>query len=247
MLFLNSFAQSRFSFQYFVPHMVFGRSGDTFVTTTFVVVNLSTRPVQGWVTAYTSTGDLMKAFGISWPVVSIRPIAEQGFISPPLGQRFVSTRTTFLSDETEFQVGWAEIVSDGAIGIVVQLTWSKAGRIITTTSLLPDPLTTNFSTYAQVSLSSATGVALLNPSSVPTQVRIAIYDSEGNFLDQRRIILPPKNKIAQFLNEGELFTELQLLQGSVEVSSPVPLAATAILVTENYWSTYRILPARLDE
>lgn len=231
--------------QIFVPHIAIGIADGTSINTSFQLLNLSNQPVTGSITAFTNTGKLFEAFEFAKPVAP-GSVPWKLFGLAPLGRASIGTRTTFRSDETGFQAGWALIESTGPIGVVVQFAWRSRGEIIAAASILPDPLTNQFSTPIHVSLLEATGLALVNPSEQSTaEIKLTAYNHEGNVVGETLIALPPRHNMAAFINEAGLFPQLQQLTGSIEVSSTVPVTATVIQSDRNRWTAFRVFPGRI--
>jgi hypothetical protein len=143
-------------------------------------------------------------------------------------------------------IGWASITSTTEIGVVTVLKYLQVpGDVVTSTSILPDPMTEAFSFLAQHRAPASTALALLNPSETETAtVSVKLYKRDGEFQEERTIQLSPRGKVVQFLNEGELFTNLDIFFGTAEVSSTLPLAAMIIEVEKTAWSTSRVFPPR---
>jgi hypothetical protein len=155
------------------------------------------------------------------------------------------SRTSTISGPYSI-IGWASITSTTEIGVVTVLKYLQVpGDVITSTSILPDPVTEAFSFPAKHRAPASTALALLNPSDTETAtVNVKLYDRDGDVQEERMIELSPQGKVVQFLNEGELFTDLGIFYGTAEVSSTLPLAAMVIEVEKTDWSTSRVYPPR---
>lgn len=232
-------------FEYFVPQVVDGQNepltSDAF-RTIFQFVNLS---------GETALVRLRVEPDGEFPfdrLIPPSPVPRGGgepeveFSIPPLG----AAQTETLRGPFSI-VGWARIESTQPLGVVVVLQYVEAGteRVIASTSVLPDPLTEAFSTYATIGRGRSLGLALLNPSTAASAtVDIQLRRIDGQLEATRQIALEPGEKIAQFFNQGELFTDLEVFQGSAEFRSTAPLAVMTIQVDGENWSASRVLPPR---
>ncbi len=231
-------------FDYYVPQVVDGRfqpSDSDFLRSTFQFVNLSDREAQ--VRLRLVADDDQPFSRLS------RPIAPGGggsgvsmlqFAIPAQG----ATRVTTINGPFSI-VGWAKIESTELLGVMVLLQFIEpaTGRPIASTSVLPDPPTTAFSNYLTMGYGQNHGLALLNPSSTESaDVEIQLRRHDGEMAGSRRIVLGPGKKIAQFYNEGELFTDLEIFHGSAQIRSNVPLAVMTIQVDGATWNAARAFP-----
>lgn len=234
-------------FEHFIPQVVDGADQplhpDRFFRTEFHVVNLSKSEVNVEIELTQNDGQPMSRIRSPGLGPGGGTSSQARFVLAPLGQQTVATTNAPFT-----QIGWAIVRSSGPVGVVATLQYLVSGSndVVTSTSILTDPPSEKFSAYGRISTSASTGIALLNTSSLKTAlVKIQLYNNEGTLQDERTIALLPRGKIAQFLNEDSLFTGLQIFEGSIEVSSSMPLAATIIRVDKTYWSTFRVMPSRL--
>lgn len=241
--------QALAQFEHFIPQVVDGVDQplhpDRFFRTEFHIVNLSQSELSVEIELTQNDGQSMSRIRSPGLGPGGGTSSRALFVLAPLGQRTIGT-----TNGPFIQIGWAIVRSSGPVGVLATLQYLMSGSndVVTSTSILTDPPGQKFSTYGRLSASASTGIALLNTSSSETaQVKIQLYDNNGILQDERTIALLPRGKIAQFLNEGSLFTELQNFEGSIEVSSSVPLAATVIRVDKTFWSTFRVWPPRLSQ
>jgi hypothetical protein len=138
-----------------------------------------------------------------------------------------------------FQVGYAEIESDFDEGFGLELVFRRFGandRLITSTSILPQPTSTAFSFLAFSDSFARTGVALVNPAAngSAAEVTMLLYDSFGNLLDTAEVTVQSGHRFSQFIDEStpaaDLFPEIaaEEFSGTIEVRSDVPVAVTII-------------------
>lgn len=233
-------------FEYFVPQVIAGENAPQdrahCFQTQFHIINLSSDQVSVEIRATRDEGAPMAVLAQPGLVRFQSGSSSVTFVIPVRGQRTISTLNGPFR-----QIGWAVIRSTGRLGVVVTLQYlvSGSGQVVTSTSLLPDPPQRKFSMWVAMGTDIASGVAVLNPSALESaQVNFRLFDRSGQFAGERTIVLPPSSKIAQFLNENQLYTELRDFQGTVEVSSAVPVAVTTIRVEKTYWSTFPAFPPR---
>jgi len=156
-----------------------------------------------------------------------------------------------------FQVGYAEIESDFGEDFGLELVFRRFGannRLITSTSILPQPTSQAFSFLAFSDLFARTGVALVNPADNETaaNVTMELYDSLGNLRGTASVVLQAGHRFSQFIDEAtpaaDLFPEIAAEQfsGTIEVRSDVPVAVTIIRTegTEFLFTTQTVQQAR---
>lgn len=216
--------------------------------TSFNFMNLSSTTSRVSVQVFDNSGDPL-------PILSLDPgpfgdpfgAAETGLEIAGLGSASLAT-----FPDPDVLVGYAVVqVDQGAVGFeVVFRRFDGSGVLVTTTSVLPEPLTQAFSFVAFSNSFANSGIALLNPveNGVTANLEVEIYNNQGNLIGIRGVALPPGEKIARFINEDELFPELagQQFTGSVEVRSDLPVAVTIIKLEGNqgFFTTQTVQPAR---
>ncbi len=231
----------------FAPQVVSGFNGPEdarFFMTEFSFLNLSgTTTVSVVLELLQDDGSPFPALRPIPPVPGPGTVGRVEFSLSPRGTERIET-----APNSSFPlVGWARVESSKEIawGATLQYRDALSGGVITSTSVLPEPLTHNFTTIVFISRQGGPriGIALLNPSdtdSAETEVRL--FNLDGSLRDVRTITLEPLEKIAQFFDEGDLFVDLDTFRGSAEVSSTIPLAVTVIRLDETYWSSLRTFP-----
>ena len=226
----------------YVPQVVSGREdslGLAFVSR-FHLVNLSGVPVMAEIEARMNDSSPMKIF--SGPGSSDFTSTVSKAV-PAWGEETVSSTVV-----NGLKVGWARIQTNGPVGIVVTLaaySLDASGQILTSTSIIPDETKSEFTAYALISKPAKTGIAVLNPSTTGTaETTFRIIDKAGTIVEEKNMTFQPLEKIAQFLDDKGLFENLQSLEGSLEVTSSIPVAATVIRVDGQYWSSFGTFAAR---
>ena len=138
-----------------------------------------------------------------------------------------------------FQVGYAEIESDFGEDFGLELVFRRFGandRLITSTSILPQPTSTAFSFLAYSDSFARTGVALVNPAAnnAAATVNMILYDSLGDLVGTAEVVLQSGHRFSQFIDEStpaaDLFPEIasEDFSGTIEVRSDIPVAVTII-------------------
>ena len=225
----------------FVPQIVVGDTVSYSYVTRLHLVNLTAVPVSGTIEARLDDA-------ASWPVFGVGEgngfVNTKSFNLPALGESTVS-----MSSSEQLRVGWVKILSSGPVAAVATLTAYSSGtdpEPITSTSIIPDQLTSAFSAYARISEKISTGFAILNPSlTSQAEVTFRLFDQMGTAGNVREVILQPGNKIARFLKEEPFFPNVSSFEGTMEVSSSQPLSATVILVEGTYWNSFGVFPSRV--
>lgn len=123
-------------------------------------------------------------------------------------------------------VGWAMVSSGSSVGVsAVFLVTGAGGNVQSAAGILPQPSQTSFTLIGLIKAAANTGVAILNPSSSsPANATFKAFDANGvQASTTKSITIGPQSKIAQFFYEGSLFTDLTDLDGTVVVSSDIPI------------------------
>jgi hypothetical protein len=78
---------------------------------------------------------------------------------------------------------------------------------------------------------SETGVAVANPYDVPASVTFIKRSRNGNFIDSCVAVIPPLHQLALFI--GQICKPLDTLdyEGSLEITSEIPIVALALQTT----------------
>jgi hypothetical protein len=217
----------------YIPQIGFGEG----LETTFTFLNFSATTNRLEIRAYDSDGnevDLLYRPGSPF---------EDEIAVDTLGVEvagFGSAEAVTFSDV--FSVGYAEIESDLSEPFGVEVVFrrvSPTGALLTSTSILPQPLSKAFSFLAFSDSFARTGVALVNPAdnAQSANVTLTLLDRFGGEKGKAVVVLSPGAKFSQFIDEASaqavLFPELQQEQfsGTIEVRADVPVAV-AILRTE---------------
>jgi hypothetical protein len=149
---------------------------------------------------------------------------------------FGSATAETFSDS--FQVGYAEVDLNFGEGFGLELVFRRfdGSRLITSTSILPQPTSKAFSFLAFSDSFARTGVALVNPAANDTaaEVTMTLFDNLGNLRGTAEVTLQSGHRFSQFIDEAtpaaDLFPEIaaEEFSGTIEVRSHVPVAVTII-------------------
>lgn len=204
--------------------------------TEFNFVNFSATTNRVEVRAYDNDGN-------PWSVLSSQA-------SPFEGQQAVDVRgveiagfgssqlQSFSENRDQVKVGYAEITSDFDEPFGVEAVFrrmSPAGALVTSASVLPQPLTREFSFLAFANSFARTGIALVNADAEnQVDVTLKLLDRFGTVVGEKTLSLAPRAKIVQFIDEStvaaDLFPELasQDFSGTMEGRATGPIGVTLI-------------------
>ncbi|MGH9340451.1 MAG: hypothetical protein ACRD1R_12895 [Acidobacteriota bacterium] len=217
--------------------------------TTFNFVDLSGETNRVAVRAFDDTGEPLELLSSGpSPFQGQTAETEIGVEISGLGG---TVAETFSSDPDSIQVGYVEITAEAPVGVeVVFRNFSSEGRLLTTTSVLPEPLTQAFSFIAFANSFAKSGIALLNPASngQSVDVSVQLYNRFGDLAAESVIELDQGQKVAILIDDPRLFPELlgQEFTGSIEIRATAPLGVTIIRVegSEAFLTTQTVQPAR---
>ncbi|MGI8783448.1 MAG: hypothetical protein ACR2L2_07360 [Acidobacteriota bacterium] len=169
-------------------------------------------------------------------------VSASGVELAGLGIAFL--RTASAAPNT-LQIAWAEVSSSGPVAVEIVISILDANqKLLSATSVLPQPLTAAFSFATVFSQTVGTGVALVNPktSLQSANIRLRLFDRFGQFLGEQTVTLAPGGKTSRFVHE--LFTGLSNFAGSVDVRSDVPVGVMVLRVEGLHLTTQQLLPPR---
>jgi hypothetical protein len=233
----------------FVPQIAFGNG----IETEFIIINNSEDMNRVLVKAYDDSGDPVNLLLADASPFSPRTAVDQ--LGVEMAGKGVANMFTFSETPDQTTIGYAEIVSDFDAPFGVEVAFrtfdSTGSTLLGTTSVLPQPLTQEFSIIAYNNSFASTGFALLNPpsNSGPATVTLTLYDHFGVMVDKSEVVLEVGQKLAKFLSEepffpGTLAGEDDFV-GSVEVSSDVPVSVTVIKLEDgSFFTTQTVQPSR---
>ncbi|HYK91932.1 MAG TPA: DUF5060 domain-containing protein [Acidobacteriota bacterium] len=138
--------------------------------------------------------------------------------------------------------------SDGLGGAVLTISDGQSAASELTVPALG--LSANFWTIAEISAPSHTGLALVNPASVSTNVLLILYRDNGEQAATHALALAPGEHVAKFLVEPDWFGQtLAPFRGTLAVRSDQPICALALRGTHNAQGQFIMtsIPAGSDE
>jgi len=238
--------QASAQFTYYVPQVLDGgvtEEGEEVFQTVFTLVNLSEEVNTVTVSLRTDGGEPFRRFCRAQPFGGTVTCDDTRDLAiPPFDSARLATWADLPIPGQDFPrpslIGWAKIEASHALEPVVTLTYKESGAGLLTGTVLPTaPLLEDFTFPATDKCGyGSTGLALLNPSSSEdATVTFMLYD-QGEILDQRTISLESLGKVALFLDQDGLFTELEhCFFGMVRINSSVPLSSGVILLKDNQW------------
>lgn len=236
--------QASAQFTYYAPQVVDGlvtEEGEEVFQTVFTLVNLSEEVNTVTVSLTTDEGEPLSRFCSARPFGGAVGCGDTRELTiPPFDVGRAGTWADLPASGQDFPkpslIGWAKIEASHALEPMVTLHLKKVGGEILTATVVPSvPLLDDFAFHANNKRYGSTGFALLNPS--PTEdatVTFTLYD-EGELHDQRTISLESLGKVALFLDQDGLFTELDGFRGMVRINSSVPLSCGVILLKDRQW------------
>lgn len=139
----------------------------------------------------------------------------------PGGQVTIST-----NGGSTLNIGWAKISSSSSIGVSAVFLLVNGGGLVTgAAGILPQPTQTTFTAVGLITAAARTGAAFLNISASQTaNISFQLFNSSGTQVSTTKTMqVAPQRKVAQFFNEGSLFTDVTDFDGSVAISSDVPI------------------------
>ena len=232
-------AQSALSFlnKIYIPQIAVG---DPFVST-IGLVNYSQQPTLVTLTAHQANGDLFIEGTGENPVTRLLPPGESLLEDVAL---------MFQFENTPLREGWLEIIStsqviNGYFSYRIPDTGAAAA-----VSAVPQPSTTAlFSHLATIPSSPGfagffTGLAALNPSSLPANIRILAASSNGQILGNFNGVLQVGERISKLITE--LIPEAADQNGGfIFVRSNVPIFLTALFGTNDVRVLANVPPQRV--
>jgi PQQ-like domain len=204
----------------FFPQVV---AGDGF-STTFTLVNSDSVPLTGQLLVLNQNGTY-RATPSGWDHISISAGGSARFT---------------LSNAGPLTVGSAYFQTTASANALATFERRNQGRIESIATVLGVGAGSRFLVPVDISSSSSTGVAFVNATGSPTNIRLELVSESGFTIalktDARFTPLPARSQIAQFV--AELFPQLELkdFKGSLIVESTDPegqIAATGLIVSDS--------------
>ena len=213
--------QSTAAFEVFLPHIADGVISGTAYRTTFILVNPEREPAELTLELTGDDGNPLELRLFERGALAGQA-SQFSFRIPAGGSRVFET-----SGSGAGQVGAARIVSGSRIvasGIFSILDMN--GTVVTEAGIGSSPPLQDFRLPVDITGTFNTGVALFNPGQDTSNATIELFNSAGASVGRTDLRLPPRNHVARFADQ--FFQLAGQIEGSLRVSSNVPLAAIAI-------------------
>lgn len=235
---------------FWVPQFGDGGSGGALrFASTITVVNLSSEilnPSRVTVESFDVDGNplgLLRRVTIDGPEAASSVDLEL----PGLGTEVVSSNS---GNPAALNLGWVRLTTEDNLAVEVLFSiFSANGALITTTSILPRPLTTEATIIVAAGNNAVSNLAILNPptNQQTAEVVIEVFDRFGQSVGSGVISgCEPGQRVAQ--NLVELIPALQGqtdFVGTASISSNVEIAILPLRQTpDGQLSTQDALPAR---
>lgn len=125
-------------------------------------------------------------------------------------------------------VGWARITTSPVAGLSASETiqLSSGGVVFGEAGVLPSIPDTALRLPVFEKDGVATGVAIANPGSTAATLTLTLRNPNGSAAGTQALPLGPSQQTARFVSE--LFSGLSGFEGSLEITSPVPVSAFAL-------------------
>ncbi len=234
---------------FWIPQFGEGGTGLRFGST-ITIVNLSSEilnPARARVESFGVDGtpaNLLRRVTIAGPEATSAVDLEL----PGLGSELVSSGS---DDPSQLSLGWTRITTEDnlAVEVLFSIFDSATGQLLTSTSILPRPLTREATMIVSVDgASTVSSVAILNPPSnqETAQVTIDVFDRFGQSVGSGIIDgCEPGERVAQ--NLAELVPALAGLEGflgTASIRSTVDIAVLPLRQDGIELTTQEALPAR---
>ncbi len=125
-------------------------------------------------------------------------------------------------------VGWADIAaqSGGSISAVETIQIVNGTTVLAEASVLPSTPDAMLRLPVTEKDNVATGIAIANTGTASATLTLILRNQDGSPAGTRTVSLGPSGQMARFVSE--LFSGISAFEGSLEVSSTVPVAGIAI-------------------
>ncbi|MFQ5739561.1 MAG: choice-of-anchor U domain-containing protein [Acidobacteriota bacterium] len=210
-----------------VPHFFLDQQGGT---TVLRLLNTSPEKAFGTLKAYDDNSNLLSraTFEIEANSLLVKPVAA--LLELDSSQSVGGTLSGYL--ELDVNEGMDE---DGAslkpAHLLGAVTFQgNQGKFRSTLPLVQEELTEIL--LGQVAQSPEakifTGLAILNGSDEPAQVKIQVFDEAGNLTAETRLTVAPSTRAVDLLNGTRFFGgDFQQLRGHIEMASDIPVRVVA--------------------
>jgi hypothetical protein len=225
-------AQTDPRFTLLFPHVADGLGAGTGWRTTFVLANRSTSAASATLSFYDDNGAPMS--------VSIggQRQSQYAISIPALGIARVQTEGT-----GPLKTGWAKADTDQSLsGIALFASSDGSGNFVAEAGADATVPLRSFSMFAEAEAGTSTGMALVNPNTVPADVTLILKDAGSNEIARSSITLPPMGHLAKY--SREIFAGVSSTdgEGKIEVVSTRPLAALTLRQRGPIFTSLPVIP-----
>jgi hypothetical protein len=213
------------------PHVINGILGETRFATVLGITNTSTGSQTVTINFNSDSG---KSFSVTRPLAaggSLRETAAELFGLPP-----------------DFQSGWVQVSGTSSIIGFAGYADTTSGGLAVVPSGRAEPRI--FFSHIADGAPWGTGIALLNPNSVPAHVEVYAMNPDGSLIggastiDTARLTLEPGSKVAKVIDE--LIPQTRGVNaGFVFVTSDQPLVGLELFYTRDLKILSNVAAARL--
>jgi hypothetical protein len=156
---------------------------------------------------------------------SADPVSTYWFSIPPKGSLVLKTDGKGAGCS-----GYAVVNTNHAIGgSAVFSQYDNSGVLITEAGVGSSPLMQFFAFPVDTTADLNAGFAIYNPGERAASLIIRLLDGSGHPLQSRSLTLPSGQQLAQYVaGVGQLFPTAYGIQGSLQVTADVPVAAIAL-------------------
>lgn len=127
------------------------------------------------------------------------------------------------------KVGWARLVANQEVGAQAFFEIRQGDAIVTQATVESTGSQRLLDVFVGQEAGTRSGVALVNLSESPIAVRLTLRDSQGSVRGTIDITLQGREHTAMFIDE--LFPDVNLTRGSMNLSSTGPLGVTTLQQT----------------
>ena len=198
-----------------------GKSGSLTNKTILTLVNPNDVPVTAAVTFFSSPS------GEPFPVdIGVGVLSAFEVTIPAKSEAVINSAGT----RPTASAGWARVKAREHIGgLAVFQVFNSAGAFVTEAGVASSPLARNFVVPAEFKDEFESGLALVNPAELSiASVTLSLRNLNGTLLATVNRQLGPRQHTALFLRELFPGTVPAGFQGTIEINSTDPLAATTL-------------------
>ena len=210
------------------PHVINGALTGSNYTTVIGVTNLAPFDQSVAITFHPNEGN---------PIVIVRTIASNGALR--------DTAQSLFGLASDFQTGWVSVAGTAQLTAAVAYADSVAGGL----AVVPGSISQTSLFLMHIADGAPqwqTGLALLNPGTLPANVEIDALDPSGSLIGRAFLFLDPGKKIANVIHE--LIPQARGVNGGfvfIRSTNGVPLCGMELFYTEDQKVLSNVAAGRL--